>query len=186
MTILSANAVEEMLREYLDKTKDPYLNSMKGLPANVFNDLIQGLIKSVECKVGEKQMSMNFDMEEFANRVKAAMNSEVILDEVGLLVRYGASKSVISEVTGVQQSKIVLKRKIMNIEFPTQGRMRKLDDAETALIKSLWRKFDGCKTIKLIRTHEYSRQPINEVWSVVRDMKPEKIWAEDSDVQQCC
>jgi len=182
--MVNVGAVEEMLREYLEKARDPYLNSMKSLPATVFDELVHEMVRSAECQVSDDSMSLVFNMKRFRRRVRSAMRAN-IMDEVGLLLQYGASKSVISEVTGVLQYKIKERRKKMNLASPRQGRPRKLDKAQMHMIQNIWTKSEGCKTVRLIKTHEYSDFPINDVWLVVRDLKPTFGVEEAGGVRQC-
>lgn len=184
MTMVNVVAVEGMLREYMETARDPYINSMKNLPAMVFDELVHELVKSAECFVDDKTMSLTFDMARFRRRAKAAIKRE-IMDEVGLLIKYGASKSVISEVTGMVQSKIKDKRRSMDFDLPHQGRPRKLDAAQVQLVKNIWRKSEGCKTVRLIQTHEYSEFPINDVWLIVKDLKCDQSDEESVNVCQC-
>lgn len=161
-------ALEEILRGYLAVTKNPYLNSMNGLPASVLNDLVGDLVKTADVRITEDNMTIAFDMRRFTNRITGAIKREVIMDEVGMLIEFGASKNVISEITGVHQSKIVTKRKMMKADLPKQGRPRKLDPGEVKMITEMWNRLDGCKSTKLIRTHIYTAYPINDVWLVIR------------------
>lgn len=161
-------ALEEILRGYLAVTKNPYLNSMNGLPASVLNDLVGDLVKTADVRITEDNMTIAFDMRRFTNRITGAIKREVIMDEVGMLIEFGASKNVISEITGVHQSKIVTKRKMMKADLPKQGRPRKLDPGEEKMITEMWNRLAGCKSTKLIRTHLYTAYPINDVWLVIR------------------
>lgn len=190
MTMVNVEAVEEILREYLDTARDPFLNSMKNLPATVFDELVHEFIKSAECDIDDCSMSLKFDIKRFKRRVSAALKRE-IMDEVGLLIKYGASKSVISEVTGVVQSKVKDKRRQMELDHPKQGRPRNLDPAQIELIRSIWYKSEGTKTVRLIQTHEYSKSSIedgkisiNDVWLIVKDLKATPCVRESGSVRQ--
>jgi len=190
MTMVNVEAVEEILREYLETARDPFLNSMKNLPASVFDELVHEFVKSAECDIDDSSMSLTFDIKRFKRRVSAALKRE-IMDEVGLLIKYGASKSVISEVTGVVQSKVKDKRRQMAFDHPKQGRPRNLDPAQKELIRSIWHKSEGTKTVRLIQTHEYSkcsiddgRISINDVWLIVKDLKPTPCISEKGRVRQ--
>ena len=184
MTMVSVAAVEGMLREYMETARDPYINSLKNLPAMVFDELVHELVKSAECFIDDTTMSLTFDMARFHRRAKAAIKRE-IMDEVGLLIKYGASKSVISEVTGMVQSKIKDKRRSMDFDLPHQGRPRKLDAAQVQLVKNVWNKSEGCKTVRLIQTHEYSEFPINDVWLIVRNLKHSQASPEQVRQNRC-
>ncbi len=191
MTMVNVIAVEEILREYLETARDPFLNSMKNLPATVFDELVHEFVKSAECDFDEDSLSLKFDIKRFKRRVRAAIRRE-IMDEVGLLIKYGASKSVISEVTGMVQSKVKDKRRQMELDHPKQGRPRNLDPAQIELITSIWNKSEGTKSVRLIQTHEYSKCSIedgkisiNDVWLIVKEIKSVPIIKENGRVRQC-
>ena len=156
---------------FLEHSGDPFLNSMQGLPANILDQLMVDLVKSADIKNADDKLTIVADLRAFKNRVKGAFRSQIFEDEVGVLIQYGASKNVISEVTGVHQSKVVLKRKTMEANYPGQGRPKQLDEWQRPFIVDIWNRFTCSKTVKLIRTHHYSGIPINDVWLVVRDIK---------------
>lgn len=165
----NATSIIDIFKVYLEHSSDPYLNSMKGLPADVLDTLLVDLVKQSEISCQSERLNISMDMRAFKDRVKGAFKAQVLEDEVGVLLQYGASKNVISEVTGVHPSKIVCKRKTMSTASPGIGRPKKLDDGDQKFIIECWNKFEGTKAVKLVRTRYYTGIPINDVWLVVKD-----------------
>ena len=97
----NAASIIDIFKSYLDHSSDPFLNSMKGLPADVLDSLLADLVKKSEVSYELEQLHIVMDIRAFKNRVKGAFKTQVLEDEVGVLIQYGASKSVISEATGV-------------------------------------------------------------------------------------
>jgi len=91
----------DVFNMFLEHSRDPFLNSMQGLPANVLDRLMADMVKNAEINCQDGSLSIIVDMKAFKNRVKAAFTSEIVEDEVGVLIQFGASKNVISELTGV-------------------------------------------------------------------------------------
>lgn len=174
----------DVFNMFLEHSRDPFLNSMQGLPANVLDRLMADMVKNAEVNCQDGRLSIIVDMKAFKNRVKAAFTSEIVEDEVGVLIQFGASKNVISELTGVHQTKIVSKRKIMDSDIPGQGRPTQLDAGDRQFIIDAWRRFRGNRVVRLVRTHHYSRVPINDVWMVVRDLSKSNHAMENSHVSE--
>lgn len=168
----NATSVIDIFKMYLGHSRDPFLNSIKGLPFDVLDTLLVDLVKRSEIACKDDTLHIAIDIGAFKSRVKGAYKTQVLEDEVGVLIRYGASKNVITEVTGVHQSKIVSKRKVMTSDYPKQGRPKQLDAGEKKLVIDCWHKVSGNKAVRLIRAHHYSGVPINDVWLLVKDIKP--------------
>lgn len=180
----SPTSIIGVFNMFLEHSRDPFLNSMQGLPANVLDRLMADMVKGAEISCKDDNLNILIDVKAFKNRVKGAFTSELFEDEVGVLIQYGASKNVISELTGVHQSKIVCKRKIMDTRLPGQGRPTQLDAGDRDFIIDAWSKFKGNKVVRLVRTHHYSKIPINDVWMVVRDLAGTKSTMENDDVSK--
>ena len=172
----------ELLKMYIDTSTDPYLGAMRDLPANVLDALLADFVKNANVSINANLFNISFDMDRFRERIKGAYQRHVLHDEVGILIRYGASKNVISEVTGVHQSKVVSKRKLMTAETPKLGRPRELDEAEKQYIADIWQNTEGCRVTRLVQTHYLSRVSINDVWLTVRDIKPKPLGNGNSHV----
>jgi len=156
----------------LSKSSDPFIKSMQGLPVNVLDTLLADLVNRSEIRCDSEILAIEFDVKAFKRRVKSAFQSEVLSDEVGVLIQFGASKNVISEVTGVHQTAIKSRRKLMECDHPRQGRPWQLDGGQKKFVVDCWNKFTGTKAVKLVRTHHFTGIPINDVWLVVKDLKP--------------
>ena len=113
----NATSVIDIFKMYLGHSRDPFLNSIKGLPFDVLDTLLVDLVKRSEIACKDDTLHIAIDIGAFKSRVKGAYKTQVLEDEVGVLIRYGASKNVITEVTGVHQSKIVSKRKVMTSDL---------------------------------------------------------------------
>lgn len=170
-----ATSIIDIFQVYLEHNSDPFLNSMKGLPADVLDLLLLDLVKKSKVSCRSEELSIVMDMKSFKARVKGAFRSLVLEDEVGVLIQYGASKNVISEVTGVHPNKIVFKRKTMDSNGPGIGRPKKLDAGDEKFIIDCWNKFEGTKAVKLVRTHHFTGIPVNAVWLVVKELRVPKI-----------
>lgn len=155
----------------LNNSRDPFIKSMQGLPVNVLDSLLADLVNRSEIICNSDTLSIEFDVKAFKHRVKGAFRREVLEDDVGVLIQFGASKNVISEVTGVHQATIKSRRKFMECNHPKQGRPWQLDDGQKNFIRDCWTKFDGNAAVKLVRTHHFTEIPINDVWLVVKDIK---------------
>lgn len=158
----------------LNTSSDPFINSMQGLPVNVLDSLLADLVNRSEITCNSETLTIAFDVKAFKHRVKGAYQREVLEDDVGVLIQYGASKNVISEVTGVHQTAIKSRRKLIECNHPKQGRPWQLDNGQKKFITDCWHKFDGNAAKKLVRTHHFTEIPINDVWLVVKDIKLEK------------
>ena len=158
----------------LSNSRDPFIKSMKGLPVNVLDSLLADLVNQSEIVCDKETLTIQFNITAFKRRVKGAFHREVLGDEVGVLIQFGASKNVISEVTGVHPTVIKSRRKLMESNYPKQGRPWQLDDGQKQFIEDCWRKFTGSSAVKLVRTHHFTGIPINDVWLVVKDIKPNK------------
>ncbi|MGK0292315.1 MAG: hypothetical protein ACI9U1_000695 [Porticoccaceae bacterium] len=156
----------------LNKSSDPFISSMQGLPVNVLDSLLVDLVNRSEITCDSETLSIAFDVKAFKQRVKGAFQREVLGDEVGVLIQFGASKNVISEVTGVHQTTVKSRRKLMVCNHPMQGRPWQLDNGQKKFITDCWNKFSGNNAVKLVRTHHFTEIPINDVWLVVKDLKP--------------
>jgi len=88
----------------IGKSSDPFIKSMEGLPVNVLDSLLTDLVHRSEIQCGQETLAIKFDIKAFKRRVKGAFQHEVLGDEVGVLIQFGASKNVITEVTGVHQT----------------------------------------------------------------------------------
>lgn len=171
----NATSVVDIFKVYLEHSSDPFLNSMKGLPADSLDSLLADLVKKSEVRYESEQLHIVMDIRAFKVRVKGAFKAQVLEDEVGVLIQYGASKSVISEVTGVHPNKIVFKRKTMESTSPGIGRPKQLDVGDKHFITDCWHRFEGTKAVKLVRTHHFTGLPINAVWLVVKELDTSKI-----------
>jgi len=156
----------------LGNSSDPFIKSMEGLPVNVLDSLLADLVHRSEIQCGQETLTIKFDIKAFKRRVKGAFQREVLGDEVGVLIQFGASKNVITEVTGVHQTVIKSRRKLMECNHPKQGRPWQLDDGQKRFIEDCWNKFTGSNAVKLVRTHHFTEIPINDVWLVVKELKP--------------
>lgn len=166
----NATSIIEIFKVYLEHSRDPFLNSMKGLPADTLDSLLADLVKKSEVRYESEQLCIVMNIRAFKNHVKGAFKNQVLDDEVGVLIEFGASKSVISEVTGVHPNKIVFKRKTMDLNGPGIGRPKKLDPGDKQFVTDCWNRFEGTKAVKLVRTHHFTGIHINAVWLVVKEL----------------
>ncbi len=180
----NATSIIEIFKVYLGHSSDPFINSMKGLPADVLDSLLADLVKKSEISYESEKLRIEMDINAFKRRVKGAFKSQVLEDEVGVLIQYGASKNVISEVTGVHPNKIVFKRKTMDSNSPGIGRPKTLDPVDKQFILDCWSKFEGTKAVKLVRTHHFTDIHINAVWLVVKGFDTQKISSRENYVPQ--
>lgn len=177
-------SVVAIFEEILRGSRDPFINSMQGLPVNVLDNLLADLVNRSEIKCDSDKLTIEFDIKAFKHRVKGAFQREVLEDEVGVLIQYGASKNVISEVTGVHQSAIKSRRKLMECNHPRQGRPWLLDDGQKKFVIDCWNKFTGNDAVKLVRTHHFTEIPINDVWLVIKELKLTKLIKTNEDVSE--
>lgn len=180
----NASSIIDLFKVYLEHSSDPFLNSMKGLPADVLDSLLLDLVKKSKVSCRAEELSIVMDIRAFKIRVKGAFRALVLEDEVGVLIQYGASKNVISEVTGVHPNKIVFKRKTMDLNGPGIGRPKKIDIGDERFIIDCWNKFEGTKAVKLVRTHHFTGIHINAVWLVVKESSTIKINQRKNHVSQ--
>ncbi len=180
----NAASIIDIFKSYLDHSSDPFLNSMKGLPADVLDSLLADLVKKSEVSYEAEHLHIVMDIRAFKNRVKGAFKSQVLEDEVGVLIQYGASKSVISEATGVHPNKIVFKRKTMDSSGPGIGRPKKLDTGDRQFVIDCWKRFEGTRAVKLVRTHHFTGIHINAVWLVVKELDEAKFNSHKSYVSE--
>ena len=124
----------------LNNSSDPFINSMQGLPVNVLDTLLADLVNRSEITCDSDTLTIEFDVKAFKQRVKGAFQREVLEDDVGVLIQFGASKNVISEVTGVHQTTIKSRRKLMECNHPKQGRPWQLDNGQKKFIRDCWSK----------------------------------------------
>ena len=180
----NATSIIEIFKAYLGHSSDPFLNSMKGLPADVLDSLLAELVKKSEVSYESEKLCVEMDIRAFKRRVKGAFKNQVLEDEVGVLIQYGASKNVISEVTGVHPNKIVFKRKTMESNSPGIGRPKILDPVDKQFIIDRWGKFEGTKAVKLVRTHHFTDLHINAIWLVVKELDTSKVKSKESYVSK--
>lgn len=180
----NATSIIDIFKLYLEYSSDPFLNSMKGLPADVLDSLLLDLVKRSKVSCRSEELCIVMDIRAFKARVKGAFKSQVLEDEVGVLIQYGASKNVISEVTGVHPTKIVFKRKTMESQNPGIGRPKKIDLGDKQFIIDCWNRFEGTKAVKLVRTHHFTGIQINAVWLVVKELEIPEINANNKHVSK--
>jgi len=63
---------------------------MKGLPADVLDSLLADLVKKSEISYESEKLRIEMDINAFKRRVKGAFKNQVLEDEVGVLIQYGA------------------------------------------------------------------------------------------------
>lgn len=168
---LKNKAVAELLREYLKYTQDPYLNSMDALPHNVLDKLLTQVVKEAEIDFDDECLKINIPVSNMRRRVISAFKRDIIHDDIGLLILYGASKHIITEITGAHVRTIIKRRKVLNCEKPVIGRPRILSPEELDLVIDMWSRIEGSTALKLIRITAHTGFNISDVWSVVKKIK---------------
>ena len=177
-------AIMTLFDRYFEESPNPILRWYKYLPAYVLDKLIADFAKSGTPLLVDGKLSFCFDFEPLMKSIEDELMIHVFKDEAGLLIKFGASKATIMQMTGAQEIKIINKRKVLKASSPRIGRPRIISDEEIDTINQLWKHTEKTPVIRLVMIHIHTSIPVDDIWNVV-NKKPLQPCSVRSNVSEC-